>query len=128
ALRVTNADRPKATGTFIAQLRELEHVREVMTSTTISALADMPFFFFFCVVFWYIAPSLAWIPLVALVLLVVPSVLAQRRLRELAQSSMRENSLRNALLVEAIQGNEDIKLLQAESRFQNHWNHYTAVN
>lgn len=128
ALRAKNAARPKATGTFIAQLRELEHVREVMTSTTISALADMPFFFFFCWIFWYLAGSLVWIPFVALILLVVPSLFAQRKLRELAQASMRENSLRNALLVEAVQGNEDIKVLQAEQRFQNQWNHYNAVS
>lgn len=128
ALRTKNSARPKATGTFIAQLRELEHVREVMTSTTISALADMPFFFFFCWIFWYLAGPLVWIPFAALVLLVVPSLFAQRKLRELAQASMRENSLRNALLVEAVQGNEDIKVLQAEQRFQNQWNHYNAVS
>lgn len=128
ALRTKNSARPKATGTFIAQLRELEHVREVMTSTTIAALADMPFFFFFCWIFWYLAGPLVWIPVAAFVFLVVPSLFAQRKLRELAQASMRENSLRNALLVEAVQGNEDIKVLQAEQRFQNQWNHYNAVS
>src|SRR5690606_31681824 len=29
---------------------------------------------------------------------------------------------------EAVQGIEDIKLLQAESRFQTHWNHYNEIN
>ena len=32
------------------------------------------------------------------------------------------------MLVEAVQGIEDIKVLQAEQRFQNQWNHYNAVN
>lgn len=41
---------------------------------------------------------------------------------------MRESSLRNAMLVEAIQGNEDIKTLQAEQRFQHQWNNYNAVS
>ena len=40
---------------------------------------------------------------------------------------MRESSLRNAMLVEAIQGSEDIKSMQAEQRFQQQWNHYNAV-
>ncbi|MBL7537575.1 type I secretion system permease/ATPase, partial [Escherichia coli] len=53
--------------------------------------------------------------------------LAQRRLRVLATESMRESSLRNALLVEAVQGIEDIKALQAEERFQRQWNHYNSV-
>jgi ATP-binding cassette subfamily C protein LapB len=68
------------------------------------------------------------VPLAAFVLLLAPSLLAQKRLRNLAQASMRESALRNAMLVETVQGIEDIKLLQAEPRFQNQWNHYNAVN
>lgn len=127
ALRVRNAARPRATGTFIAQLRELESVREMLTSTTVAAVADLPFFLLFCAVFAWIAPPLAWIPLAALVAMVLPGLLAQRRLRALAQENMRESALRSAMLVESVQGIEDIKQLQAESRFQNHWNHYNAV-
>lgn len=127
ALRVRNTARPRATGTFIAQIRELEYVREIMTSTTVAAMADVPFFLLFCVLFYYIAGPLIWIPLMAVVLLIVPGLLAQRRLRRLAEESTRESSLRNAMLVEAIQGLDDIKTLQAEPRFQNLWNHYTEV-
>ena len=41
---------------------------------------------------------------------------------------MRESSIRNAILVEAVQGIEDIKLLRAEARFQNQWNHMNEVS
>lgn len=128
ALRVRNSARPKATGTFISQLRELEHIREFMTSTTIAAVADLPFFALFCVLFWYIAGPLVWVPLAAVVLMVVPGLLVQGRLHRLAQEGMREGALRNAMLVESVQGMEDIKVLQAEPRFQNQWNHYNAVS
>ena len=127
ALRVRNSARPRATGTFIAQLRELESVRDMLTSTTIAAIADLPFFLLFCAVFWYIAGGLVWIPLAALAAMLVPGLLAQKRLRALALENMRESSLRSAMLVESVQGIEDIKQLQAESRFQHHWNHYNAV-
>jgi len=128
ALRVRNSARPRSTGTFISQVRELEPVREMLTSTTVTAVADMPFFLLFCVIFWFIAGWLVLVPLAAFVLLIVPSLLVQRRLRALAQASMRESSLRNAMLIESVQGIEDIKVLQAEPRFQNQWNHYNAVN
>src|SRR5690606_138011 len=128
ALRLRNTVRPKSTGTFVAQVREVEPVRDMLTSTTVTVMADLPFFLLFCFIFWYIAGALVWVPLAAFVLLLVPSLLAQRRLRALAQESMRESSLRSAMLVEAIQGIEDIKLLQAEPRFQNQWNHYNAVD
>ena len=127
ALRVRSTARPRATGTFIAQIRELEHVREVMASTTVTAMADLPFFLMFCALFAYIAGPLVWIPVAATALLVAPGLLAQRRLRRLAEASAREGSLRGAMLVEAVQGLDDIKSLQAETRFQDQWNHYTAV-
>ncbi|MBB5707656.1 type I secretion system permease/ATPase [Sphingopyxis panaciterrulae] len=127
ALRVRNRDRPTSTGAFIAQLRDLEQVRELLTSTTVAAIADIPFFLLFLAIFWFIAGPLALIPLSALVLLVAPGLLAQRRLRAHANEAMRESSLRNAMLVEAVQGLEDIKVLQAEHRFQQQWNHYNAA-
>ncbi len=127
ALRIRNTARPRSTGTFIAQIRELEHVREMLTSTTVAAIADIPFFLLFCVLFFYIAGSLVWIPLLAMVLLVVPGLLAQKRLRRLAETNTRESSLRSAMLVEAIQGLDDIKSMQAETRFQNLWNHYNET-
>lgn len=127
ALRVKSRARPSSTGSFIAQLRDLEQVREVLGSTTLTAIADIPFFLLFLVVFWFIAGWLVLVPLGAMILLIVPGVLAQKRLRAYATEAMRESSLRNAMLVEAVQGNEDIKTLQAEDRFQRQWNHYTAV-
>lgn len=128
ALRIRNRARPASTGSFIAQLRDLEQFRELLTSTTVSAVADMPFFFIFCFVFWYIGGILVLVPLAALVLMVLPGLLLQKRLRVGANEAMREASLRNALLVESVQGLEDIKLLQSEDRFQRQWRHYNEVS
>lgn len=128
AMRVKNQERPTSTGTFIAQLRDLEQVRELLTSTTVAAVADLPFFILFLFIFWLIGGPIVIIPVAALLLLVLPGLLAQRRLRAAASEAMRELSLRNAMLVEAVQGIEDIKTLQAEDHFQQRWNHYNAVS
>lgn len=127
ALRIRNTARPRSTGTFIAQVRELEHVREMLTSTTVAAIADLPFFVLFCALFFYIAGPLVWIPVAAVFLMIVPGLLAQKRLRRLAEANTRESALRSAMLVEAIQGLDDIKSMQAETRFQNLWNHYNET-
>lgn len=127
ALRVRNDARPTSTGSFIAQLRDLEQVREMLTSSAVAAFADLPFFLLFLAIYFMIAGKLVVIPLTALVLLILPGLLLQRRLRAHANEAMRESSLRNAMLVETVQGLEDIKMLQAEHRFQQQWNHYTAV-
>src|SRR5690606_20698423 len=47
ALRVRNDARPTSTGSFIAQLRDLEQVREMLTSSAVAAFADLPFFLLF---------------------------------------------------------------------------------
>ena len=63
----------------------------------------------------------------AVPLLVIPGLLAQRPLARMATEGMRETSLRSAMLVEAVQGLDDIKLLRAEPRFQGQWNHANDV-
>lgn len=127
ALRVRTDARSKSTGSFIAQVREVEQVRELLTSTTIGAVADLPFFVLFLVVLWLVAGPLALVALAAVPLLVVPGLLIQKPLARLAGEGMRESALRNALLVEAVEGLEDIKLMRAEPRFQNQWNHANDV-
>lgn len=128
ALRIRTQFQSKSTGSFISQIRELEQVRELITSTTVNAMADLPFFFLFLGVLWYVGGMMALVPLAILPLLIIPGLLVQRRLAKYSKEGMREASLRNAILIEAVQGNEDIKLLRAEQRFQTQWNHINQVS
>lgn len=128
ALRIRNDARSKSTGTFISQIREVEQVRELITSTTISSLTDIPFVLIFIFVLYLTGGPLVYVALAALPLLVVPGLLAQKPLAKLSTEGMRESAIRNAILVEAVQRIEDIKLLRAESHFQNQWNQLHAVS
>ena len=74
-----------------------------------------------------IAPPLAWIAPVAALLMILPGLLLQKKLAELANQSAHEATLRNAVLVESVQGLEDIKLMQAENRFLQQWNSYIRI-
>lgn len=80
ALRLKNNVRSKSTGSFISQIRELESVRELITSTTIGAVADLPFFLLFVFILWMIGGWLVLVVLLALPLLVIPGLLVQRPL------------------------------------------------
>ncbi|MFC3396788.1 type I secretion system permease/ATPase [Brenneria rubrifaciens] len=128
ALRLRNSAIPRSTGSFISQLRELEQIREMVTSTTVSAVVDLPFFLLFLLVLAIIAPSLSWIAPVAALLMILPCLLMQKKLAQLARQSTQEITLRNAVLVESVQGLEDIKLMQAEGRFQQQWNSYIRIS
>ena len=94
ALRLRNSAVPRSTGSFISQLRELEQIREMVTSSTISTIVDLPFFLLFVVVLAIIAPQLAWIAPVAAVIMVLPGLLLQKKLAELAKQSAHESTLR----------------------------------
>lgn len=127
ALRLRNSAVPRSTGTFISQLRELEAIREMVTSTTVTSIVDMPFFLLFLLVMAIIAPQLAWIAPVAVILMILPGLLKQKTLAKLAHQALKESTLRNAVLVESVQGLEDIKLMQAEDRFLQQWNSYIRI-
>lgn len=127
ALRLRLSAIPRSTGSFISQIRELEQIREMTTSTTVSALVDLPFFFLFLLVLCIISPQLAWIAPVATLIMLAPGFFLQKKMAELARENVQESTLRNAVLVESVQGLEDIKLMQAENRFLQQWNHYIQI-
>lgn len=127
AIRLVYDARPKVAGSFIAQLRELEHVRELLTATSIAMITDLPFFCLFLGILWMVGGNLIWVALAAVPLLLIPGILVQYPLARLSQQGMRESALRNALLIEAVDGFEDIKLMRAEPRFERRWNHVHSV-
>lgn len=70
-----NDARPNSTGAFVAQLREIEHIRELLTSTTVVAMVDMPFILIFIGVIAFIGGPLAFAPLLAIPLIVILGLL-----------------------------------------------------
>ncbi|MGF6192891.1 type I secretion system permease/ATPase [Serratia sp. 2723] len=128
ALAIKNEARPKSTGSFISQLREIDQVRELLTSTTVGAAADMPFVLLFLGIMALVGGPLVFIPMLAIPLIVIPGILLQWPMAKLAKEGMRESALRNAVLVESIEGVEDIKALQAEPYFQRQWEQTHAVS
>lgn len=99
----------------------------MMTSTMMTVIADLPFFILFQLVLFIVSPWLSWIAPVATILMLLPGFLLQKKLAELANKNQHESTLRNAILVESIQGLPDIKMMQAESRFLQQWNSYVAI-
>lgn len=127
ALAIKNDSRPKSTGSFISQLREIDQVRELLTSTTVGAAMDIPFVLLFLAIMALVGGPLVAIPLIAIPLIVIPGILVQWPMAKLAKEGMRESAIRNAVLVESIEGVEDIKALQAEPYFQRQWEHTHSV-
>jgi len=120
-LNIRNDARPRSPGTLISQLRDLDQIRELLTSSTLGVLIDLPFVAAFLVIIGYLGGPLVWVPIIAIPLIILPGILAQFPLSKLAIAGMDEAALRNAILMESIYRAEDIKLLQAEPRFRKLW-------
>lgn len=125
---IRNDARPRSPGTLISQLRDLEQLRELLTSSTLGLLIDLPFVLTFLFIIWFIGGYLALVPLIAVPLLIVPGLLAQIPLARLSNEGLTESALRNAILMESIYRIEDIKILQAEPRFRSLWNNANTVS
>lgn len=119
--------KPSSSGSYANNLREFESVREMMTSATLLALVDLPFVLLFIAVIYLVAGPLALVPLLSIPLVVFAGLLAQGHLAKYTNESMREASQRQGLAVEAIEGLETLKSLNATGWAQQRWEQLSAT-
>ena len=120
------ANRPASVGSFAANLRAFESVREFVASATITTLVDIPFVLVFFLVIAWISPWLILPPLFCILALIVASMVVQQKMQELVEITQRATSQRNATLVESLVGIETVKFMVAESAFQRKWEQTTV--
>ncbi|MFA7669389.1 MAG: type I secretion system permease/ATPase, partial [Burkholderiaceae bacterium] len=113
--------RPESVGSFAANLRSFESVRDFIASASLTTLVDLPFVFLFLGVMAWISPLMLIPPVVAIILVLIVSFLAQARMARLVQESFQASAQRNAGLVESLSGLETIKTLNAQSIAQRKW-------
>ncbi len=119
------SERPASAGVLAANMREFETIRDFFTSATMAALLDLPFTLFFIVIIAIIGGPIAFVPLVALPLVIGGGWLMQKPMEKIIKESLHENALKNALLFETISGLEAIKTQAAEGHTQRKWEELT---
>ncbi|MBB5018231.1 ATP-binding cassette subfamily C protein LapB [Chitinivorax tropicus] len=118
--------RPASVGSFAANLRAFETVRDFFASATLTALVDLPFILLFLLALLWISPWLVLPPLVGMLLVLLFSLFAQEKMRELSDLTIRASAQRNATLVESLVGLETIKVMGAEGHYQRLWERTTV--
>lgn len=113
--------RPLSAGSFASNLRSFETVRDFITSTTVTALIDLPFALIFLIVIGIIGWQLTLPIIGGMLIVVIFSLLVQGKMRELSESTYRASAQRNATLIETLVGLETIKALGAEAKMQSKW-------
>ncbi|OZA13444.1 MAG: type I secretion system permease/ATPase, partial [Hydrogenophilales bacterium 17-62-8] len=118
-LRMEN--RPLSAGSFAANLRSFETIRDFITSATVTAFIDVPFALIFLAVIGWIAWPLILPIVFGMLLLLAYAFTVHSKMHELSETTYRASAMRNATLVESLVGLEAIKALGAESVMQRKW-------
>lgn len=118
---MTMASRPASAGVMASHMREFESLRDFFTSATMTVLIDLPFVFLFILLIAIIGGPIAFVPLLAVPIVVGIGMMMQGPLEKVTKKSMMESALKNALLFETISGLETIKVQAAEGHTQRTW-------
>lgn len=108
--------KPQSVGAFSSQLKEFETIREFFTSSTAATISDFPFIFLFLLVIWYLGGAVVWVPVLAIVFMLLPSLLMQGKLARLSREGLKEGAIKHGLMIEVIENLETVKATNATSR------------
>lgn len=119
-------NRPASAGSFAANLRAFESVRDFITSTSVTAFIDLPFAIIFLVLILWLGWQMAIPLVVAMAGLIVYALVLQPRMQELTETTYRATATRNSTLIESLVGIETIKAQCAEGLMQSKWEQSVA--
>ncbi len=122
---MTMASRPASAGIMASHMREFESLRDFFTSATMTVLIDLPFVLLFIILIAIVGGPIAFVPLLAVPIVVLIGLIMQKPLERVTKQSMMESALKNALLFETISGLETIKVQAAEGHTQRTWEELT---
>lgn len=107
-LTLTPTEQRQKTGAMAGTVREFETLREFFNSSTLVVLIDLPFVFFFIYVIYLIAGPLAYVPLIAVPLVIIVGLGIQPFLARITRGSVESGMNKQAVLVETLNGIETI--------------------
>jgi ATP-binding cassette subfamily C protein LapB len=111
--------RPASAGAFANTLRDFETLRDFFTSASLATLVDIPFIGLFILVIFLISGPIAIALAIAVPVVLLFGVLIQIPLNFVVSKNLDESSVKHGVLVEAINGLEQIKGIGAEGRMRN---------
>ncbi|MDT7836554.1 type I secretion system permease/ATPase [Aquabacterium sp. OR-4] len=127
SLAVRMEHRPESAGAYSHIVGQIELVREFFSSATMSAVSDLPFIFIFIAMTFVIAGPLGWVPLLAVPIILIGLALVQGTMRRASTAHMQQQADLHGLLVEAVEGIEDVKATGAQGRFLHRYEQSTAA-
>ncbi len=120
-INIGMAGKSGSTGATSNTVREFETLREFFTSATLVAVVDLPFIALFLFTIYLVGGSLAFIPALAIPVVLLTGLAIQPMLSRLAEQSFSDGQSKQSVLVEALTGLETIKTTGASRLMRSRW-------
>ena len=113
-------------GDSVARVRELETIRQFITSSSITLVLDLAFCAVFLGVMFVYSTTLAFVVIAALPIYALLSIVTTPAFRRRLDQKFRRGAENQAFLVESITGIETIKAMAVEPQMQHRWEEQLA--
>jgi ATP-binding cassette, subfamily B, bacterial HlyB/CyaB len=113
-------------GDSVARVRELENIRNFLTSSALTLVIDLFFTFVFAGVMFLYSPLLTWIVLGSFPFYIAISAAATPLFRRRLDEKFRRGADNQAFLVESVTGIETLKAMAVEPQMQRRWEEQLA--
>jgi len=113
-------------GDSVARVRELENIRNFLTSSALTLAIDLLFTFVFLAVMFVYSPLLTWIVLGAFPFYIAISAGVTPLFRRRLDDKFRRGAENQAFLVESVTGIETLKAMAVEPQMQRRWEEQLA--
>jgi subfamily B ATP-binding cassette protein HlyB/CyaB len=108
-------------GDSVARVRELERIREFLTSNAVTVVIDLFFTIVFLAVMWLYSPKLTIVVLLSIPFYVIISVMITPVLRARLDEKFARGAENQAFLVESVTGIGTLKAMAVEPRMRDQW-------
>ena len=113
-------------GDSVARVRELENIRNFLTSSALTLIIDLFFTFVFLGVMFYYSPLLTWIVFGSFPVYIAISSSVTPLFRRRLDEKFRRGAENQAFLVESVTGIETLKAMAVEPQMQRRWEEQLA--
>ena len=113
-------------GDSVARVRELENIRNFLTSSGLTLVIDLLFTSVFIAVLFFYSPLLTWIVLASFPFYVGVSAAATPLFQKRLDEKFKRGAENQAFLVESVSGIETLKAMAVEPQMQRKWEEQLA--
>jgi subfamily B ATP-binding cassette protein HlyB/CyaB len=114
-------------GQTVARVRELENIRQFLTSSALTLAIDVIFSLIVLAVMWFYSPGLTLIVLASIPCYLIVSFAITPALKARVQEKFRKGAANQSMLVECLSGIQTLKAMAVEPQSRQRWEEQLAA-